>query len=262
MTATPISHVPVDDAQAVMDDVDSPQTCANIERHSIIDWLERRIELLLEHIQAEEFWTTLISPSTKPEFIRAIMAEQYLQIVGYQTDAIEAAIAAIGQMPRSLDPRHVRSMLVHQSDEWDHGEMALRDFVGLGGSESEARSRRMSPEAFAVAGVWWLIARKRDPFAYLGALYLFEGLTPRVTGMVKPALRAMGMGDRALEYIEFHSTEDIKHANLVHHLISRVATQYPGAVESMKYGYECFEQVYPLPVWRAAYLRAKLAQGR
>lgn len=229
------------------------------EPHPIVSWLEQRVEALFERIRREEFWKALTSPEADPAFIRAIMKEQYLQIVGYQPDVIEAAVAAIGQMPRSMDPRLVRSMLIHQSDEWDHGEMALRDFVGLGEDETAARSRRMSPEAFAVAGVWWLIAGKRQPFAYLGALYLFEGLTPRVTAMVKSALRQKGLSERSLEYIELHSTEDIKHANLVHHLISTVARQFPQSVELMKYGYDCFEQVYPLPVWRSAYERAKAA---
>jgi pyrroloquinoline quinone (PQQ) biosynthesis protein C len=138
--------------------------------------------------------------------------------------------------------------------------MALRDFVGLGGNEVHARNRRMSPESFAVAGMWWMIARLRDPFAYLGALYLFEGLTPTVTGLVKSRLREKGMRDSSLEYVEFHSTEDIKHANLVNHFIAEVVRKFPESVESVKHGYECFEAVYPLPVWRRAFQRAMQQQ--
>jgi len=237
-------------------EIDFPEATPNVDRHEIVTWLETRVDQLFDRIKQEEFWIALNAPNTDPALIREIMREQYLQICGYQPDAIEAAIAAVAQMPRSMDPRLVRSMLVHQSDEWDHGEMALRDFVGLGGSEAEVRARRMSPEAFAVAAIWRLFVHKRDPFAYLGALYLFEGLTPRVTALVKGNLRDRGLTDQSLEYIEFHSTEDIKHANLVHHLISTVARQYPESVESMKYGYECFEHVYPMPVWIGAYNRA------
>jgi pyrroloquinoline quinone (PQQ) biosynthesis protein C len=238
-------------------DTELPGMTGNIERHEVVVWLEQRVNELFERIKRQEFWKALNSPSTDPAFMQAIMREQYLQIIGYQPDAIEGAIASIGQFPRSMDPRMVRSMLVHQADEWDHGEMALRDYVGLGGNEQYARSRRMSPEAYAVAAVWRLIAHKRDPFCYLGALYLFEGLTPKVTATIKENLRNRGLEDKSLEYIEFHSTEDIKHANLVHHLISSVARQYPESVEAMKYGYECFEHIYPIPVWSAAYMRAK-----
>jgi hypothetical protein len=224
--------------------------------HPVVAWLEATTTDLLNEIKDQEFWKTVTSADTEPGLIVRVMREVYLEIVGYQPHAIEAAIASIGQFPRSMKPRLVKAMLAHQGEEFDHGEMALRDFVGLGGNESDARKKRMSPEAFAVAGMWWMIAHQRDPFAYLGALYLFEGLTPTVTGFVKANLQKKGFTEESLEYIEFHSTEDIKHANLVRYLISDVAETYPESVESMKYGFQCFRAVYPIPLWRAAFQRA------
>jgi hypothetical protein len=228
-------------------------------KHEIIDWLECKTSELLHEVQKQEFWTFVMSETADPKAIVALMREIYLEIVGYQPDVIEAAIAAIGQMPRSMNPRLVKSMLVHQADEFDHGEMALRDFIGLGGTEAIGRSRRISPEAFAVAAVWSFIAKKRDPFVYLGALYLFEGLTPTVTGLVKDKLRAKGLTARSLEYIEFHSTEDVKHANLVNHLIATIAETYPESVDSITFGFQCFRAVYPIPLWQAAFDRSRTA---
>ena len=228
---------------------------------SIVNWLEERTARLLADIQEQEFWRFLMASSSDPKAVAGFMKEVYLEIVGYQPHVIEAAIASIGQMPRSINPRLVKAMLLHQADEFDHGEMALRDYVGLGGSEAKARGTWMSPEAFAVAGVWWMITQIRDPFAYLGALYLFEGLTPTVTAMVKGKLQANGFSERSLEYIEFHSTEDIKHANLVHHLISEVVQAFPKSVDCMKHGFECFRAVYPIPLWAAAFRRSRSAAG-
>lgn len=229
----------------------------NEKDHPIVAWLEVNTAQLLSEIQAQDFWSTVMSPDTDPRFIARLMQEIYLEIVGYQPHVIEAAIVSIAQFPRSMKPRMIKAMLAHQGDEFDHGEMALRDFVGLGGSEVLARTNRMSPEAFAVSGIWCMIAHQRDPFAYLGALYLFEGLTPTVTNLVKDNLKKKGFKSDSLEYIEFHSTEDVKHANLVHHLISETAHKYPNAAESIKYGFECFRAVYPIPLWRAAFHRAK-----
>jgi len=223
--------------------------------HPVVAWLDANTADLLNEIKDQEFWKTVTSSETDPRLIARVMREVYLEIVGYQPDVIEAAIASIGQFPRSMKPRLVKAMLAHQGDEFDHGEMALRDFVGLGGDESEARNKRMSPEAFAVAAVWWMIVRQRDPFAYFGTLYLFEGLTPTVTGLVKANLQKKGFTGESLEYIEFHSTEDIKHANLIRYLISEAAETYPESVESMKYGFQCFRAVYPIPLWRAAFRR-------
>lgn len=223
----------------------------------IVEWLESETATLLRQVQNEPLWKAITAKDARPEFVRRMMGEIYADIVGYQPHVIEAAIAAIGQFPRSMSPRLIKAMLIHQGDEFDHGEMAFRDAVGLGVAGDELRKRPASPEAFAVAGVWWMIAQVRDPFLYLGALYLFEGLTPAVTAAVKASLRAKGLTDSSLEYIEFHSTEDIKHANLVDHMIAQVATDYPDKIESIRRGFKYFRQVYPLPIWRAAYERAK-----
>ena len=237
--------------------VEETETVGTSVKHPVVAWLEENTSKLLGEIQRQDVWTFVTSASAPAASVIAVMRQIYLEIAGYQPDVIAAAIASIGQMPRSMNPRWVKSMLLHQGDEFDHGEMALRDYVGLGGSEKNAREKRMSPEAFAVAAVWWMIAQKRDPFAYLGALYLFEGLTPTVTALIKQTLRERGWGANAMEYIEFHSTEDIKHANLVNHLISEVAVAYPEAVESIKYGFECFRAVYPIPLWNGSFARAQ-----
>ena len=233
--------------------VDAPAT----QRHEVVAWLRNTRNLLVE-IQAQEFWRTVVSPDTHPQLIVCVMRELYREIAAYQPHVIEAAIAAIAQMPRSLKPRLLKAMLAHQADEFDHGEMASRDFVALGGSAAAGFNEPMSPEAFAVAAVWWMIAYQREPFAYLGALYLFEGLTLKVATPVKGNLRAKGFTQDSLEYIEFHSTEDVKHANLVKYLISEVADAYPGSVGPIRNGFERFRSVYPIPLWSAAFQRAKV----
>ena len=224
---------------------------------NIIGFLDGRISDVIKDIEASSIWEALASPKAKPEFIRTFMREVYLEIVSYQPHVIEAAIASIGQMPRSMPVRMVKAMLRHQAEEFDHGEMALRDYVALGGSEDYARNRlRISDASFAVSAVWWMITKLRDPFAYLGALYPFEGLTPIISARVKAILAGKSFPNGALEYIEFHSTEDIKHANLIKALIEETVTRYPQAEQSITDGLERFLAVYPLPVWNAAYKRA------
>jgi pyrroloquinoline quinone (PQQ) biosynthesis protein C len=226
---------------------------------TIVEKLDARIERLLEEIRASRVWSVITDPATPPELTRSVMREIYLEIASYQPDVIEAAIAIIGQMPRTLDERKVKAMLLHQAEEFSHGEMALRDYVALGGDVRAARARRPSAASMAVIGVWWALWKRREPFAYLGALYPFEGLTPIVSSLVKPSLQAAGFSSSALEFITFHSEEDPKHTNLVRHLITEVAAQYPESEEAMLHGIEAFLEVYPLPVWETAYDRAAAA---
>jgi hypothetical protein len=224
-----------------------------------LDDLKAGIQSLVAEIQREPAWRLLTDPATPPALVQAVMREIYAEIAAYQPDVIEATIAVIGQFPRSLDPKTVRAMLVHQAEEWDHGEMAVRDHVGLDGREDEARTR-MTPTAFATAAFWRMLAHKRLPYAYLGAIYLFEGLTPLVTGSIKPHLLDRGFDASSLEYIEFHSTEDIRHAKVIDAMIRRVVQQYPQCADEVRFGFAAFRHVYPLPGWRAAAARALAAQ--
>lgn len=201
-------------------------------------------------------WTRLTDPAADPAFVGAALREVYREVALYQPDVIEATIAVIGQFPRLLAAKQLRTMLVHQAEEWDHGEMAVRDFVAMGGDEREVRDRLMTPTAFATAAFWRMLAHKRLPFAYLGALYLFEGLTPIVTGLLRGSLSTQGYEPRGLEYVEFHATEDIKHAKVVDHLITEIVRQYPQCADELRFGFEAFRLVYPLPGWKAAVARA------
>ncbi len=227
----------------------------------IVEYLDKRIKDVLVELQSTEMWRAVTSPDADPILVKEIMKEIYLEIVMYQPDVIEATIAIIGQFPRTMKVNTIDEMLHHQVEEFDHGEMALRDYVALGGSESEARNRKMSPSAFSIAAMWRFLCHKRDPFAYLGAVYPFEGLTPIVTEMVKPFLKDKGMKRKTMEFVDYHSTADLEHTALVKELIENIADEYPESKVSICYGIEYFLSVYPLPAWSSAYKRAKLKLG-
>jgi hypothetical protein len=224
---------------------------------SLLEWLDSRIADVLREVEATEFWKAVTSPEADPRLAREAMKEVYLEIFSYQAHAIEGAINAIARMPRSMPVRMIKAMLRHQAEEFDHGEMALRDHVRLGGDEAHARLRhRISPAAYATASIWRTIGLLDEPFAYLGALYPFEGLTPIVSARVKAALLQRGFPVEALEFVEFHSTEDPKHTELIRHLIEETAQRYPEAEQSIRDGLERFLAIYPIPVWETAYRRA------
>jgi pyrroloquinoline quinone (PQQ) biosynthesis protein C len=235
---------------------EQPHTTPIVPASRIVNELKAGIADLLRELEREPAWQALMNPATPAEVSRATMREIYAEIAMYQPDIIEAAIAAIGQFPRSVPAKKIRAMLVHQAEEWDHGEMAIRDFIGLGSSEHIVRQDRWTPTAFAAASVWRMFVHKRMPFAYLGALYLFEGLTPIVTGQIKPFLERAGLGQESLEFVQFHSTEDIRHTRLVDAVIRDIAVQFPDATPQIQFGFDMFRHVYPLPGWRAAYERA------
>jgi hypothetical protein len=97
-------------------------------------------------------WKMVVSPATDPKFLRAIMREVYLEIYSYQPTSTEAVIALIAQLPKT-EPKLMRTLLQHSVEEADHGEMALKDYLALGGDEQFARTRRRSPAALAFDGM-------------------------------------------------------------------------------------------------------------
>lgn len=220
-------------------------------------YLKEGVSALMAEVLDDPGWQLLMDPACPPANVRAIMREIYAEIAAYQPDVIEAAIAAIGQFPRALSAKKIRAMLVHEAEEWDHGEMAVRDFVGLGHDEREARTFQ-SPTAFATAACWRMFAHKRMPFAYLGAMYLLEGLTPLVSAAVKPTLETQGLDAKALEFLQFHATEDVRHTAVIEGLIRDVLLQYPDKAAEVCFGFDAFRHVYPLPGWRAAITRASV----
>jgi pyrroloquinoline quinone (PQQ) biosynthesis protein C len=242
-----------------------PQTPTPTQQQpgSLVAWLDQRVSEVIHDIETCEFWQVMNAPDSDPELVREAMKEVYLEIFSYQAHAIEGAINAIAKLPRSMPIRMIKAMLRHQAEEFDHGEMALRDYVRLGGSESYARDHhRISPASYATASIWRTIGLLDEPFAYLGALYPFEGITPIVSARIKEVLVRRGIPNAAMEFVEFHSTEDPKHAELIRHLIEEVGQRYPEADLSIREGIERFLAVYPIPVWETAYRRAQANLAR
>src|SRR5579859_5045276 len=104
----------------------------------LVDWLDRRVAEILALIEQSDVWITVVE-SPEPGLVKSVLREIYLEIVMYQPDSIEAAVAAIAQFPRTMPVAWFDEMLHHQIEEFDHGEMALRDYVALGGDQSSAR---------------------------------------------------------------------------------------------------------------------------
>lgn len=224
--------------------------------NEFVQRLDDRIQQAVEMIEQTELWRTLMDPNTAPQTMQSIMKEMYLEIAGYQSDLIEAMMSIVGQMPRSIPAKKIRSMLIHLAEEFDHGEMAIRDYVALGGDEVYARTRRRSPAAFAHAGVWWMLARQREPLAYLGPLYFFEGLTPMLAERVLRVFAERGLMKDAAKFVEFHAEADIRHQNLLRKLVMDMVDLFPNAAEEMEYALDCLMAVYPVPVWDEVFRRA------
>ena len=223
----------------------------------LIAWLDTRMGLLLCRIETTGFWRTLTSPSVDHELLREMMKQLHIELISYQADAIQGAITAIAHVSRSMPVKTVKMMLSSQADRFGVIDMALRDYVALGGDEAYARDgHRTSPAAFAVASLWKTISDQRDPFAFFGALYPVECLTPIVALRLKVVLQQHGFPAEAMESVEFLSDPENDRTLLMKRLIQETVARSPGSERSIKEGLDRLLAVYPIPVWTTAHERA------
>ena len=213
--------------------------------------MESKLRTALDLAIASEEWKRFAAPDTDAKFVVAVTKYVLLEVFSYGPHITEATFTSIGRLPKTR-PDLMKPMVMHDLEEVDHGEMALKDFIKLGGDESWARSRRITPESFAMSATARMLGERESPFAYLGYMYLFEGLTPVLTAKAQELLSAKGFPVEAKHFIDFHATEDIAHVKALRALIERVVRDYPAEAAAIEYGFDCFSAVYPIPVWRAA----------
>jgi hypothetical protein len=196
-------------------------------------------------------------PATDPGLVASLIKYLLLEVFSYGPHIVKATFTTIGRVPKDR-PDLMRPMLLHILEEVNHSEMALVDYIKLGGSEAWARSRRRTPAAFAVGAVCRMLAEQESPFAYLGYMYLLEGLTPLLTQRAQGFLSARAIAEGARHFIDFHAKEDIGHVRRLRKLIVRVVRDYPEAAAALGLSYDAAKRQRRKLI---AHLRACLGGG-
>jgi pyrroloquinoline quinone (PQQ) biosynthesis protein C len=186
----------------------------------------------------------------------------YWEIWCYQPITTKAGFAMIGSMGPT-ERKVMKSLLMHKWEEVEHVLWALDGYKALGGDQSRIGNEAFftSPGSFAVAAVWERLAAAVHPLAYLGAEFLFENLTARLTRLVNDALLKRGLSQQGMRFLVDHATEDERHSHLLEKLIGDVIERYPELSNQILYAFDCFHQVYPMPLWVGSYRRAQQLAG-
>lgn len=234
---------------------DTSRVAARPPAPSFADRMEAKLGRFLGRIEASEPYRRVFDPDADPRVVLAVVKYVLLEVFSYGPHVTEATFTAVGRMPKTR-PDLMKVMIRHDLEEVDHGEMALVDFVKLGGDEAWARGRRITPASFAMAATVRMLAERESPFAYLGYMYPFEALTPVLTARLQEQLGRKGFPVSARRFIDVHAEEDVSHAKVLKHLIGQVAGEFEEAAAAIEYGFDCFAAVYPLPIWDAALAHA------
>ena len=218
----------------------------------VVRKLDRKLDALEEQLQQTRLAKVFYDPGANPADVMAIMKYMHLSITEYQFDCTESVFTAVGRLPKNSQQLIQKAILV-QIEEANHGVMALNDYGKLGGDVEAARSARRSPAGLAATAVIRFLGERASPFCHMGFMYLFEELTRRLLIGAVSVLRAKGFPENELEFMQIHIEEEQRHADLYGNLIEEVAHTHPEAAAEIEYGFDCFQQVYPIPVWEMVY---------
>jgi hypothetical protein len=222
------------------------------EAEAIFAELDARVSAVFEEVKRWRGWQVVTDPTTPREVIIGLVREIFRSVVWYQSHTTEAGFHWFGRLPKG-DVKLIQALSHHKAEEAEHGVWAMEDFGKLGGPSTQLAP---SPATFAVAAVWWRMASVEDPLGYPGPEYLFEQLTALVTQAALPIIESRDLPRDGLRFVIEHATEDVKHATFFKHMIMDVASRYPGSGQAMLRCFDYFHQVYPLPVWDEALVRA------
>lgn len=150
----------------------------------------------------------------------------------------------------------IKTMILQQVEEVEHADMALRDYLRLGGDPALAEGA-MFPECAAVAAICHFLGEHCPPAAYLGFLYIFEALTPIMAAKGQKLMSASEYLPEAREFVDLHAMEDIRHTDMILTVIAHLLRIDPSAASAIEFGLNSFLAVYPIPVWTAADERAR-----
>ncbi len=216
--------------------------------------LESHLESLIHDIEKSACYRAVMADDSDPKLVTSILKNIYLAISWYQPHVTEATFTAVGRMPKSSE-QMIKSMILQQVEEVEHADMALRDFSRLGGDLSVAE-KPASPACMAVAAMCRFLGEHCHPASYLGFMYIFEALTPVMASRVQAVMTRLNYDASAREFVDFHAEEDIRHTDMVVGMIEDINAIAPEAAGHVLHGFDSFAQVYPIPVWDEALLRA------
>ena len=220
------------------------------------DRLHARVLTLLARVERSEAYQTVFSAEADPVYVAAVVKYVLLEVFSYGPHVTEATFTAIGRFPKH-EAKLMEKLALHDAEEADHGEMALADALKLGLNESWARTRRISPDSFAMGAAVRLIATQLSPFAYLGYMYPFEALTPILTERLKKVLAVKKFPENATGFVDYHAVADVRHAAVLRKIIEEITTKYPAAEAEIDYAFDIFSCVYPLPIWEQCMRQAQ-----
>jgi len=109
----------------------------------------------------------------------------------------------------------IRSFYAHASSEIGHDQLALNDYVTLGGDAEDVPYQNPLPATTALLAYGFYQIYNLNPLGYLGYLFFLEFTGTSSGEGLMASLRKVGVPDNALTFLRDHTEVDVGHNRLM-----------------------------------------------
>ena len=222
----------------------------------MMEELKARFELALGRFRESETISRLARGELTIEEYRSVLR----QIFHHTRENPQLqALATVYFRGRQRDM--VRTFFSHAASEIGHDQLALNDFVTLGGDAENVPYENPLPATSALLAYGFYQIYNLNPLGYLGYLYFLEFNGTSSGDSLMTALRNIGVPDSALTFLRDHAEIDIAHNKLMEKYVARmVKTQ--ADVDCVAYAIDTTGHLYAQMIDSAAHdVSAKLDVG-
>lgn len=167
------------------------------------------------------------SPSIKPLLSGDLTVEEYRsvlrQIFHHTRENPQLQVLATVYF-RGRQRDMVRSFFAHAASEIGHDQMALNDYVTLGGDATNIPYENPLPATTALLSYGFYQVYNLNPLGYLGYLYFLEFIGTSSGGVIIEALIKLGVPENATTFLREHAEVDIAHNNLMKKYIAQLVS--------------------------------------
>ncbi len=197
-------------------------------------WFEKFMEA---NIKSKAIQRMASGDFTKDHYI-GMMQQIYLQV--RENPSLQALSTS---KFRGAQRDIIKMYLKHAVSEVGHDDLVLDDLKALGVDVSKMRHQKPIPSVAAcIAFPYWAI-HQLNPMTYLGFIFHLEAMPTNSGNRYMEMLKAKGIPESAMTFIQEHATVDIAHNKLMAEYLE-VAVQNEEDLEAVIYGAKVGAELY------------------
>jgi len=183
----------------------------------MIDILKKQFQPILEDFLTSSAITHLASGNLTTEAYRSYLRQTFYYV---RENPQLQALATIYFRGRQRDM--IKGFYAHASSEIGHEQLALNDFVTLGGDDTYTPYQNPLPATTALTSFAYYQIYNQNPLGYLGYLFFLEFVPTQAGDAISQHLRTAGVPENAMTFLRDHMEIDVSHNRLMEQYAKRL----------------------------------------